>query len=27
VDGEHVDDSCVVCGSPAKEMVIWGIQY
>jgi len=24
---EHVDDYCVVCGRPAKELVIWGIQY
>ena len=27
VDGEKVDDCCVVCGKPAKELVIWGIQY
>ena len=27
VDDEHIDDVCLVCGSPAKELVIWGIQY
>ncbi len=27
IDGEKVDDCCVVCGKPAKELVIWGIQY
>lgn len=27
VDGEKIDDCCVVCGKPAKELVIWGIQY
>ena len=26
-DGEKIDDKCVVCGSDAKEHVIWGIQY
>ena len=26
-DQEHIDDKCVCCGKPAKEMVIWGIQY
>ncbi len=24
---EAIDDACVVCGKPAKELVIWGIQY
>ena len=24
---EHISDTCVVCGKPAKEMVVWGIQY
>lgn len=24
---EHIDDKCVCCGNPAKEMVVWGIQY
>ena len=24
---EHIDDKCVCCGKPAKEMVVWGIQY
>ncbi len=24
---EKVDDKCIVCGKPAKELVIWGIQY
>ncbi len=24
---EHISDTCVCCGKPAKEMVIWGIQY
>ena len=23
----HIDDKCVVCGSDAKELVVWGIQY
>ncbi len=26
-DGERIDDKCVCCGKPAKEHVIWGIQY
>lgn len=26
-NGEQVADKCVVCGKPAKELVIWGIQY
>ena len=26
-DGEKIDDKCVCCGKPAKEHVIWGIQY
>lgn len=24
---EHLSDTCVVCGKPAKHMVIWGRQY
>lgn len=24
---EHIDDKCVVCGKPAKHMVMWGKQY
>lgn len=24
---EHICDKCVVCGKPAKHMVVWGIQY
>ena len=24
---EHISDTCVCCGKPAKHMVIWGIQY
>ena len=24
---ETVDDKCVVCGNPAKDLVLWGIQY
>ena len=24
---EHLDDKCVVCGKPAKHMVVWGRQY
>ena len=24
---EKVDDKCIVCGKPAKDVVIWGIQY
>lgn len=24
---EHISDTCICCGKPAKEMVIWGIQY
>ncbi len=24
---EHISDTCVCCNKPAKEMVIWGIQY
>ena len=24
---EHIDDKCIVCGKPAKELVVWGIQY
>ena len=24
---EHIDDKCIVCGRPAKELVVWGIQY
>ena len=27
-EGEkHIDDKCIVCGSDAKELVVWGIQY
>ena len=26
-DQEHISDTCVCCGKPAKTMVIWGIQY
>jgi prolyl-tRNA synthetase len=22
-----IDDKCVVCGKPAKNLVVWGIQY
>ena len=22
-----IDDKCVVCGKPAKHLVVWGIQY
>ncbi len=24
---EHIDDKCIVCGNPAKHLVVWGIQY
>ena len=24
---EHISDTCVCCGKPAKTMVIWGLQY
>lgn len=24
---KHIDDKCVVCGKPAKHLVLWGIQY
>jgi prolyl-tRNA synthetase len=24
---EHLGDTCVCCGKPAKRMVIWGRQY
>jgi prolyl-tRNA synthetase len=24
---EHIDDKCIICGKPAKELVLWGIQY
>ena len=24
---EHISDTCVCCGKPAKTMIIWGIQY
>lgn len=24
---EYIDDKCVVCGKPAKHLVLWGIQY
>ncbi|MBO4412411.1 MAG: proline--tRNA ligase, partial [Clostridia bacterium] len=26
-DGKLISDKCVVCGKPAKQNVIWGIQY
>ena len=26
-NGKKIDDKCVCCGKPAKEHVIWGIQY
>ena len=22
-----IDDKCIVCGKPAKHLVVWGIQY
>lgn len=24
---QYIDDKCVVCGKPAKHLVLWGIQY
>lgn len=27
INEEKVDDKCIVCGKPAKDVVIWGIQY
>ncbi len=24
---KHIDDKCVVCGKPAKHLVVWGLQY
>ena len=24
---EAIDDKCIVCGKPAKHLVVWGIQY
>ena len=24
---KHIDDKCIMCGKPAKELVVWGIQY
>ena len=24
---EHISDTCVCCGKPAKHMVVWGRQY
>ena len=24
---KHIDDKCIICGKPAKELVLWGIQY
>lgn len=24
---EHISDTCIVCGKPAKHMLYWGIQY
>ena len=26
-DHKHIDDKCIVCGKPAKHLVVWGIQY
>ena len=26
-DGEHLSDTCVCCGKPAKHMVVWGKAY
>ena len=26
-DEKAIDDKCVVCGKPAKHLVVWGIQY
>lgn len=26
-DAKKIDDVCVVCGRPAKHLVVWGIQY
>ena len=26
-DEEHIGDTCVCCGKPAKHMVVWGRQY
>lgn len=26
-DAKAIDDKCVVCGKPAKHLVVWGIQY
>ena len=27
VENEKIDDKCIVCGKPAKDLVVWGIQY
>lgn len=27
IEGEKIDNKCVVCGKEAKHLVIWGIQY
>ena len=27
IDSEKIDDKCVVCGSDADKLVVWGIQY
>ena len=24
---KHIGDKCIVCGKPAKDLVVWGIQY
>jgi prolyl-tRNA synthetase len=26
-DAKPIDDKCIVCGKPAKDLVVWGIQY
>ena len=26
-DADPIDNKCVCCGKPAKEHVVWGIQY
>ena len=27
LENEKIDDKCIVCGKPAKDLVVWGIQY
>lgn len=27
LEHEKIDDKCIVCGKPAKDLVVWGIQY